>query len=478
MQVRYRKVVIPSFARYTLVLCLGLVICLILFDFIAFLFLIMVILGFWPIVSAVLRKKGDVLSPQIVMPLTYMLYGLGPLFVASEYTMGVVIQYLLLQILGLLAMRLGARIASKSSAKYSPTPTVCTIESKERFVLLSTAVVLLILAIVSIATYLYAFGGLMNFLKVGYGGEYYLTVAEAQVLGSGFEWWLLAAVLLSFYGLKRHSKPLLFVGIALFMLMAFVVLYVGRRSQIIFPLVFGLVLLQYGHGSRRIPPIVLLSGLLLGIVAAQYYALARYFLPEGFTAAMSKGWIVVLRKPSLLLPWAANDFRVPAASLLEVLQYGGPHLLLGRSYIATLGAPIPFVARLFAKAGFNLNAWRLATLYPGFLEAGRGLGFSPVTEGYVNFGAFGVISQLGLYGYVMTIIYVRISSKPTVSNLLLLAGSLPIFMLDAMRATSGVFVYRWTRGYLMPWILFLLITLVVVRPMSRSAGGEARRREA
>jgi len=45
-------------------------------------------------------------------------------------------------------------------------------------------------------------------------------------------------------------------------------------------------------------------------------------------------------------------------------------------------------------------------------------------------------------------IYKYFTDKQTCSALLLLAGSLPVFMLDGMRVHSASFVYRWTRIYI------------------------------
>lgn len=129
------------------------------------------------------------------------------------------------------------------------------------------------------------------------------------------------------------------------------------------------------------PTLLVATGLIFGISIAQYYALARANLSEGLLYALLSVWPAVLKNPSIIAPWMANEFRMPAASLLEILQYGGPGLLFGRSYLAILGAPIPFVARLFNSISFDVNMWRLETFYPDLLATGGGLAFSPSLKG-------------------------------------------------------------------------------------------------
>lgn len=81
----------------------------------------------------------------------------------------------------------------------------------------------------------------------------------------------------------------------------------------------------------------------------------------------------------------------------------------------------------------------------------------------MNFGVAGVVLHLFLYGYIIGRIYSRFSSKPTISSLLLFAGSLHVFMLDGMRVSTASFGYRWFRVYLMPWIIFWGLKLVIPR---------------
>jgi len=342
--------------------------------------------------------------------------------------------------------------------------------------LLATAGVLLMVAIPSVLSQLYAFGGLGGLIKTGYGGARYLVLNSSLTFGTGFEWWLLGSVLLAFCGITFRNTVHFWIGLVLYVGLALILLLIGGRSTLVYTLLFGVALYHYGY--RRISSRVVTLGLLVGIGAAQFYALARYYLPGGLLYAVSQTWSGVLRNPLLLAPWTTGEFINPATSLLEILQYGGPHLLFGASYFPALGGPIPFVARLFAQVGFDPNAWRLQRFHPEVLAAGGGLGFSPVTEGYMNFGVLGIVGHMFLYGYSIGWIYRRLSTNSSTSMILLFAGSLPAFMLDGMRINTTSFMYKWTRSYLMPWIIFVVLELFfrtttagATRPARRPANG-------
>lgn len=465
-----QKKITVSLLWYTFILSVAHFLCLVsVLDMRAFLMLVVVVLGSSPLIFTVFRRDDDTLSPEVVLPFIYMLYALGPLmgprYGSLEFSDDVFLNYIILQALGLLSMRIGLLTATRKIYKSKTDEVFKDSQMRVSSYLSATAIVMLFLGALSSTTIIIAFGGLSGFLEVGYGAQYFLILRKATAIGGGFEWCLLSAILLMAYGVMRHSKPAIFLGVALLVPVALLILETGRRSQLIYPVLFGLVLFNYGY--RRIPSRIIAPGLLIGISAAQYYGLARHFLPEGLIYALSQVLPSVMNNPYLIAPWMANEFRMPAASLLEVLEYGGPGPLFGHSYLGALGAPIPFVARLFSQLGFNLDVWRLDSFYPELLEIGGGLGFSPVTEGYINFGILGIIIHMLLYGYIIGTIYARFISRPSLPLLLLLAGSLPVFMLDGLRVHSASFFYRWTRIYLMPWIIYWGLKILLPRSKER-----------
>lgn len=417
---------------------------------------VIAILGCAPLIySLIPQKKIDALSPLILLPFTFMLYALGPLNVSSKFSQEVVVRYLFIQLLGLVALYAGLIAGAGWKFNYDSSPSAYEPEPQEKSRLLFTVIGMLLLASISLATYFHAFGGLSGYIKTGYGGQYYLIIRKAFLFGAGFEWLLLGAGLLIFYGLRYRFRLIALGGVILFAAVATIILMTGRRHQLFFPLIYCVILIHYAY--RKIPSLLIAAGLLFGISFAQYFALARYYLPKGVVYAIKQVWPAVVKNPILIAPWAANEFRWPAASLLEVLQYGGP-TIMGRSYVAFFGMFLPFLARFFTEISFDVNRYRLETFYPDLWATGRGLGFSPVTEGYMNFGLPGVFLHLFLYGYIIGKIYNRTRKRPSVFNLLLLAGSLPVFFLYGFRVPSASFAYSWMRIYLVPWILLVVIS--------------------
>nr|BCX01990.1 MAG: hypothetical protein KatS3mg041_2036 [Bacteroidota bacterium] len=456
----YKRTLAQSLLWYASVICTGAVLYILSVMHVkTLLILAIIVVGGRPLVRTVLIQGSDAFSPTYLLPLTYTLYALGPLMASMEYEDNVIIYYLLLQLLGLLAMRCGLHTAIKQKSDRSVYAAIESLRGSSGTLFVLTFMILLFLSSVSLVTIFNAFGGLIGYIETGYGGDFFLILREAKVFGAGIEWWLLGAAMVLFYGIKQRRRLLLLLGVVLFGLMAGIVLMTGRRSQLLFSILFGFVLFHYGY--RRLPTSLVIAGILLGIIAAQYFALARFFLSEGLIYALSQVWPSVKANPYLLAPWASNEFRMPAASLLELLEYGGPGLLLGRSYIAALGGPFPLVARLIGQVSFDVNVWRLTTFYPSIYEAGGGLGFSPVAEAYLNFGVIGVFFHMFLFGYTIGRMYNRLRKKPTWSSLLLFAGSLPVFMLDGMRLTSASFAWKWIRIYLMPWIIFVVLKKLI-----------------
>lgn len=414
---------------------------------------LLVLFGIWPLALATLVKGSDIFSPNVLLPFTFMLYAIGPLDVSSSFSSNVINFYLLLQLVGLLAMTLGLHSFSGAIKQY-PRPLRADKEHLSAFFLVM--VLMLILSLLSVGSYLVKFGGIRGYLEIGYGADYFQALSEGGLIGSGFQWLMLFGGLCFFYGLMRNAKVYKTLGTITLILTSAIVLLTGRRRELIYPLIFCVVM--YHYGRKRLPSFLVAICIFAGIVLSQYYALARSFLDEGLLYALEKVWPAVVKDPYILLPWASNEFRMPAASLLEVLEYGSPSLW-GRSYITAVGAPIPFLARLFAKVGFDLNSFRLQTYYSGLLPEGAGLGFSPVTEAYMNFGFLGVAFVMYMYGLVISRIYRRLLKKPNLSNLLLYAGSIPVFMLEGLRGSSGTFMYTWFRVCLMPWFVFIAVRL-------------------
>lgn len=256
--------VIRSLSIYVPVLSAGCILFIVGFlDLRDFLIFIILAIGILPLVVIVFSREYDPLSPAVLLPFVYTFYAIGPIQVASAFSEDIFIKYIFIQLLGLISMRLGLHAASWRRCTYiSAYYILDLLKIRSRIAFKLTIVIIFFLSFLSLATYFASFGGLTGYLDIGYGGRYYLKAQESALIGPGIEWLLLSAILLGFYSLKTRSYPCLFISIMFFLFSSYVVLSTGRRSQILYPLIFGIVLIHYCY--RRILHYLLLQVLFLG----------------------------------------------------------------------------------------------------------------------------------------------------------------------------------------------------------------------
>jgi hypothetical protein len=417
-----------------------------------------VILGFGPALAQIVDPEADAMSPRGLVAPFYTMFALGPLLIEGVYSDKSMLDYLVLQFLGLAGLRLGLAAAGRPPSTAWPS----TAESWHRDArpLRVTAWLLLGMAVPSLITYVVALGGLQGIFEVGYGPQRKLILAESQLFGAGFEWALLGSTLLAFCGVKYGSLRNVWLGILGWLLVGGVLLATGQRNPIAYSAMFGLALFHFGR--RRLSARATIGLIVVGMTVAQLFSVARFFLDDGLVRAIGAASVDVFENPRLLAPWAAAQFTVPPSSLLEVIEHGRPPLLLGRSYFTALLAALPFAQRLFVGSEPSLGEWRMQTFYPEAAAIGADYGFSPVTEAYMNFGTVGVPLVLFVYGLAISSIYRRVSRMPTPLGVLALAGSAPMLMLNGFTNQASALMYQWARGYLMPAIL-LAAVLVVTR---------------
>lgn len=426
--------------------------------------LIFICSGFLAI-SFISFARRDIFAPLGLIPITFTLYGIGPLTgedsIVEQYSLEVLEKYLGLQVLGLVAMLIGMNFACRNIFLLKPNIIQqISNEKKYLFCLQLTAIIMLGLSVISVYTQFMAFGGLIGLLAVGYGGERFQVLESTFTLGGGFDWLFLTGILFWFLGLKTNSKINFIIGIIIYVSATCIVFLIGGRSSFIYSIIFAAIIYHYGY--REIPRKVMMMLTLMGFIVVQFYALGRYYLRYGAVDFFISTFDVIIRNPELILPINITEFKAPTSSLLEILQFTAPPMQYGSSYLPTLGAPFPFFARFFAELGFDPSEWRMSTFYPEFQVLGEGRGFSPVTEGYINFGTFGVFLHLSIYGWVIGYIYKKMLKHGNLAALLLFAGSLPIFMLDGIRIHSLSFVYKLTRVYLMPVLVFIISKYIAI----------------
>lgn len=434
-----------------------------------------------PLVSALIRP-ADLLSPQVMLPLTYLGYALGPLIgpavdIRPSFTEAAYQTYVILQLVGLISMRVALWLSESMRVGASRSGPVSKSSNSAEAVAwpfrssVLTAAALGVIAVPSLVFYFRAFGGLEGLLEVAYGADYYQTLSRNFTIGAGPTWILLAAVLLFVTGLRHRRAFCLLAAGVLATGICFVLLLIGARGTLVYTLLFGVVLFNYG--VRPLRPGALLFGLTIGVILSVAYSFMRYYLPD-LGLALTHTVRIILTNPRLLNPLASGEFTMPGSSLLELLTYDDVPLLLGRSYLGTIGQPFPFIARLFEDVGFDVSRWRLATFYPEILAVGGGLGFSPVAEGYINFRLAGVVLHMSLYGWIAGQAYNYLRYQRSFGALLFWAGTFPMFLLDGMRIHAVSMVYKWFRGYLMPWMVYWIVAVLTHGPPNSLAKKVAR----
>ena len=456
---RYASTKLKFLLKYFLILTLALALSLLyIMEVIliesAFVVAILTV-GFYPLLKVLLNKRIEPLTPKTIIPFTYMLYALGPLAYKEEFSSSTLSIYLSLQLLGMVSLNIGLSMRKRNKLNKNSLN-----ESHQRQILKKTSIIFLLVAFVSTLSEIISFGGIGNLINIGYGGDKFLHSTTTFMIGGGFQWLILSGAIIWYYGLKTSSVSSKQLGIIIISISVIVFFLTGGRSTLVYSFIF--ISIVYYYQKRNINGKLVIFMLIIGIIASQLYSNARYYLPYGFTETVTNTWRIFTNNPMAFMPLPSNinEFRIPAKSLLEVIENGNGVEFYGRSYISAIGTPFPFINRLFNYIGVNPSVWFLDKYHPDILAGGGGLGFSPVTEGYMNFGMLGVVIHMFLYGWTISWIFQNYKEKRSVSSLLLYAGALPIFVLDGLRIHLGSAFYKLFRIYLMPFFIYLLIHLL------------------
>lgn len=409
------------------------------------------LIGSMPFALALVRGAKDLMRPSVVIPLIYSLYAVGPMLIELGYSEHVRSVYGLTHLIGVLSLMIGLAVGEGASVDLKRR---VSLSSRDLAALRLTILVLLFLGLVSIATQAAAFGGIPGLLAVGYGVRHFEVLRDARTFGAGFDWWLLACCLLTYLAFATRRCRLALIAICVALPVLLLLLRIGGRSTLVYVALFAFVV--FHEGWRRLHSGAVFLSFVGGLILAQFYSLARYFLDTGIWNALRSTIQIAQNAPWALLPTASNEFRAPSAALLDVLQFASAERWDGRSYLDAATSAIPGISNLFGEVEVSPSIWRLRELYPDVLSAGGGLGFSPAAEGWLNFGPAGVVLHLAVYGLLIGSAYRWHRSRASVVTLLLLAGMLPMFALDGLRIHAGAFIYKTTRVYLMPLFVFLI----------------------
>lgn len=414
-------------------------------------------LGLYYLLTPIIDRKSNAIKPLTLLPIMFVMYALGPLLYQNLYDSKVIVNYLFINLLGLVFLILGLKsVRMKDSNDIGVKADKLDIQALKLVVY-----IFLLISMLSVASEVLAFGGLKQMLAAGYGLDRINILKDSVVIGGGFQWLILSGIVTWYYGYKTKGKLFQVVGVLVSVFSLFVLLIIGARSTIIYSVIFLLVLYSYDVKKVKIVPLVVVFS--FGIGLAQLYSNARYYFPEGLESTINNSIRMVTVDPGAYLPIPKNisEFISPVRSLLDVLTNSPDVRFYGQSYVNAIGAPIPYLARFFVKYGVEINDWFLSTQHPDVFASGAGLGFSPVTEGYLNFGYIGVALHMFIYGWAASKVYAAYVKHQNILTLFLLAGTLPIFFLDALRIHLTSSLYKISRIYLVPMFLYWIVRYVL-----------------
>lgn len=359
-------------------------------------------------------------------------------------------QYLMICTIGLIGLLLGYYLPL--GKRYSSILPVWTVSRRE---LKIAATVLIAYGLFSFATNIAAYGGLANYIGVGYGPQRYVIQREALHFGSGMEIIGIASIVLMYVSFLEKKKIRFVLLLSILMFIAYISLLIGQRRYIVYLLFMVFVVVNYRF--FRIKLRWMLITLLLAYAFLFVYPHTRKLWSQvGFTQGVVATYNIAVEKPELLLPFASGEFIPPSKVILEVLTDDSFQFHYGASYISGLIRIIPRVGSVMPEVLQRLSDWRMKTYYPGLYERGVNFIFFIVAEGYVNFGYWGAFLHMFIYGLIARMIYSYFRKNQLNSlSLLVYAAVFALIPIESLHAEFTQFVWYMTHIYLGPLLLIL-----------------------
>lgn len=413
------------------------------------------------------REKKDLFKIGNIFIPVYFLYTTGYPLNYIYYHVGNVkydqfIYYIILSIIGFLAFCIGYFILNKKFKTTLNFPK--KLNDKGFNLFLIATFIFFIIACISFYTELRAYGGLINYISVGYGAKRYL-INKSKVFGSGLQW--MSSSILIMYALivTNKDKAKLWLKAFVYIFSAFIILlyfFTGNRHSIVIYLVAFMSIFHYGIKKIDVKKGIISFSLLF--VFLIMYTYIRSFVNMGIGNFFSHLVSSIADNKVQFFYFQIGEFSQPSKSLQEVINYMSSHnYMWGLSYLISLVAWIPGSGRLLNVSDYSLSIWRLKEFYPGYYEKGMGLGFLSLSEMYVNFGLLGIVGGMLVWGIFLRKLYelfIKNSENPYV--LFIYCYSIAMTSFDFMRIDFQTFFRAYMQGMLLP-IVFIIITKNLVK---------------
>lgn len=152
--------------------------------------------------------------------------------------------------------------------------------------------------------------------------------------------------------------------------------------------------------------------LVILLIFFMVYQSYRQYFKYGYTGGISAITDMKKQRSNDESDVYTSEFGMVYLTNLSSVEYT-PELLYGKSYLEALIKPIPFVSKVsyqlmgYDKEKDTIELW-LATIYTDLFEAGGGLGFSPSSEAFVNFGYAGCLIVAFIIGLLLNSAYKKL----------------------------------------------------------------------
>ncbi|MGH9863888.1 MAG: hypothetical protein ACRD4H_00580 [Candidatus Acidiferrales bacterium] len=243
-------------------------------------------------------------------------------------------------------------------------------------------------------------GGLLDFILLGYGST--ASMFGKGYLAIGLPWMFVASLFLFHRFATRRKKIdlLLFVlALALVVLMEAIL---GARGMLLY---IGLTLLLYWHTAIRpvstkfivILGVIFFLGMnVFGIIRSSKYA----DLSDVWTKTAGTYDEPEVRE-NLFYTLTTGEFVVPFETLPQMIKSVGREIppQFGLTYLKMPLFWIP--SAIFPNRPLPLSNWYMEKFYGGGYGLNEGRQFFFTSEGYLNFGPFGVLGTMLFWGWCL-----------------------------------------------------------------------------
>jgi len=421
----------------------------------------------WCIIRNMSKKESDpyeLINPLLVFYLLYSLMLPLNYLIRTKYSTHYIdipgiadppmMQYMIVCTIGLLGLIIGYFLpVGKAFAGKIPVFNISKRDLK------IAAIILAIFGTLSFATHIAGYGGIKNFIKVGYSEERYVIQREMLAFGRGQEIIGFACLILLFAYLKEKvwKNKIIILLIALLVAYVLLSLLIGQRRYIIYLFTVGFIIYHYGISKVKLKWAII--GAIVAFSFFNIYAHTRGVWAQiGITQGIAKTFEIAVQNPLYFMPFVGGEFLPPSKVLLEILSDQSVQLRYGLSYIIAVIRLIPRTAKIWPGALQTLTEWRMMTYYPGLYDRGIGYNFFTVAEGYINFGYIGAFLHMAFLGFVAQTIYSYFKQNRTnILVIIIYSVCFCMILFEGVHAEFRQIIYYATYTYLGPLFLIIMV---------------------